>query len=610
MNTQLTEYLDHLASYHGIRPFLAVESGSRAWGFDSPDSDYDVRFLYCHPHHRYQAVTAVEESITPAIDGLLDFEGWEVRKAARLLRKSNGSLLEWLHSPIVYHSQEDLVTEWRELAQKHFSPYDLSNHYRGLLTGMWKGKLQGQTARPKDYLYALRSVACALWVIEEKLIPPVAFDQAKQILPPSLGSELNELLRLKKETGEAHQGQRFERVDAWLEQQIEQLPDRINQLPKPVFPEAPVNQLIRHSLRKPDSLLVKDFNLSLARKPSHLLLDVVAGSHAFGTNVASSDLDLKGIFHVPSSALLGLDRIDQVSDDRNDETYYELGRFIELLLKNNPTALEILGSPDDCIRYRHPVLNALKPELFLSKLCAKSFGGYAMTQVKKARGLNKKIVNPQPEVRYPLSHFCYVLEDQGSLPLVEWLSCRSIEPEQCGLTAVNHAPNTYALFVQTSSEKADYRGIFSPKDADRLLCSSVAKEAQPVAWMHCNVDSFRAHCKAHREYWKWVEERNESRFATNTEHGRGYDSKNMMHTLRLLDMAYEIATEGKVIVRRPNADELLKVRAGEYPYETLLARAERRLEEVEQAFIESDLPERPSSTMANELLISLREELN
>jgi hypothetical protein len=107
------------------------------------------------------------------------------------------------------------------------------------------------------------------------------------------------------------------------------------------------------------------------------------------------------------------------------------------------------------------------------------------------------------------------------------------------------------------------------KSNGALVCCSVPRDAKPIGWLHCNHDAFRAHCKAHREYWVWVGIRNAERYQTNSEHGRGYDSKNLMHTLRLLEMAAEIATEGTLRLRRANREWLLRVRAGESDYETL-----------------------------------------
>ena len=347
-----------------------------------------------------------------------------------------------------------------------------------------------------------------------------------------------------------------------------------------------------------------ELNLERIRQKDLLLLDARSGSHAYGTDTLQSDEDFRGVFAMPNSFHTGLEHIDQLSDEKEDQQFFELTRFFHLLVKNNPTALELLYTPEDCIRYKHPAFDLLTKELFLSKLCEQSFAGYAVAQIKKARGLNKKIVNPQPEKRKHLREFCYVLQGQGSQPLEEWLKENKVSEADCGLVAVSHAVGTYALFHDM---RIDYRGIFSPKDDAAVLCSSVPFDAKPIAWMSCNSDSFRAHCKAHREYWDWVSKRNESRYQTNASHGRGYDSKNMMHTLRLLDMAIEIAEEKTVHVRRPNAEWLLQVKSGVFEYKYLLELAEQRLEQVKTSFQKSDLPEEPDFYLCNELLVQVRE---
>lgn len=343
--------------------------------------------------------------------------------------------------------------------------------------------------------------------------------------------------------------------------------------------------------------------LDLARIREHDLLffDTLSGSHSYGTNTDQSDEDYRGLFIMPSSFHAGLESIEQVADEKNDQVYYELTRFFQLLAKNNPTALELLYAPQDCIRYQHPAFSLIKRDSLLSKLCEQSFAGYAVAQIKKARGLNKKIMSPEPEQRKHLRDFCFILEGQGSQRLAHWLEDKGLEEKDCGLVAVNHAPGTYALF---HSKDENYRGIFSPKDDAAMLCSSVPLEAKPIAWIACNLDAFKAHCRSHREYWEWVSKRNENRYQTNASHGRGYDSKNMMHTLRLLDMAFEIATEEIVRVRRPNSDWLLRVKNGDYEYEELLSLAEQRLEDVKAAFAKSKLPDSPDrNAIARNLLI-------
>jgi predicted nucleotidyltransferase len=582
----------------------ACESGSRAWGFASPDSDFDVRFLFRRPSREYLAVTDGMESVELPLDEDLDFAGWDVRKAAALLGKSNGALVEWLHSPIVYRAEPGFLERWRATAREVFSVKPSVDHYRGLAKQMLRVKLVGEEVRPKDYLYALRAILAARWVLDDRGPPPVPFVDLLPVATNEIRSLLPSLLERKATTAESARPERWEVLDTYLHSSLEEIETAVAHRSSPPPDRAILDRLLRRTLRGPGESH-SAWTLDRVRQRDTLLFDAIGGSHAYGTALPGSDEDRRGVFLAPKSFLLGLDHIDQVSDDRHDQTYYELGRFFELLLKNNPNALELLGIPDDCVRFRHPLFARISPGMFLSKLCARTYGEYAMGQIQKARGLNKKIVNPQPEERQSLLSFCFVPEGQGSIPVLRWMSERGLSPRECGLTAVRNAADLFAVYYEPG---AAYRGLVSPKDPDALLFSSVAQEAQPIAWMAFNENAFRAHCKAHREYWEWVALRNEERFTNNIEHGRGYDSKNLMHTVRLLAMADEIAREGVLRVRRPDREALLKIRAGEFPYEALVDQAEAMLASMRDHFSASSLPDEPDRDQANELLIELREE--
>lgn len=598
---EIHQLLERIERERGIRILYACESGSRAWGFASPDSDYDIRFIFARPEHAYLSVQEGLESIDLPLEGDLDAGGWDLRKAVRLLGKSNGALVEWLHSPIVYRDESGFRGRWQEAAGAVFSPRASADHYRGLAKQMVLGKLDGDRVRAKDYLYALRAVLSAKWVGEGKGIPPVPFGEMVPTAPQAVRDLVPELLAHKARTSEGELMSRIPALDEFLRDFLKGVVP-LDQGPGDI---SVLDRLLRAEIRRPVAVLVpSDFTLERIRQPDLLLLDSVAGSKAYGTAIEGSDEDRRGVFVVPRSFLAGLDEIEQVADERSDQVYYEVGHFVSLLLKNNPNALELLAMPEDCIRHRHPLFRLLDPEVFLSKLCAKTFGEYAMGQIRKARGLNKKIVNPQPEQRLPMLDFCHVPEGQGSVTVLVWLAGKGIAPEQCGITAVQHATGVFAIYRDAG---AGYRGLVSPRDPDTLIFSSVPKEATPVGWMHFNQDAFRAHCKAHREYWEWVGQRNEERYATNVEHGRGYDSKNLMHTLRLLEMAGEIAREGVLRIRRPNRDFLLRVRSGEFEYEELVARAEEQMADVVSAFEKSTLQEKPERDRVNRLLVEIRE---
>jgi predicted nucleotidyltransferase len=597
---EINTLLSRIGATHGVRIVYAVESGSRAWGFASPDSDYDIRFIFIRQAESYVSVQEGLESIDLPLEGELDAGGWDLRKAARLLGKSNGALVEWLHSPIVYRDENGFRERWQAMAREIFSPRASSDHYRGLAKQMALGKLRSERVRAKDYLYALRAVLAAKWIAESHSIPPVPFADLFGTAPLGIQSLIPELLEHKTRTAECERMERIPELDAFLHEFLES----VTTLPQGSGDFASLDRLLRSEIRRPIELLRSaDFTLERIRHPDLLLLDTVAGSHAYGTAIEGSDEDRRGVFVAPRSFIAGLDAIEQVADERSDQVYYEVGHFVSLLLKNNPNALELLAMPEDCIRFRHPLFELLKPEIFLSKLCAKTFGEYAMGQIRKARGLNKKIVNPQPEKRLALLDFCHVPQGQGSVPVLEWLSERNIDPRQCGLTSVQHAAGMFAIYHDLA---AGYRGLVSPKDPDTLIFSSVPREAEPIGWMQFNHDAFRAHCKAHREYWEWVGQRNEERYTTNAHHGRGYDSKNLLHTIRLLDMAGEIAREGVLRIRRPNREYLLRVRSGEFDYEDLVSCAEDRLAEVIAAFGESTLPDQPDRGQVNRLLVEIR----
>ncbi len=129
----------------------------------------------------------------------------------------------------------------------------------------------------------------------------------------------------------------------------------------------------------------------IIKEPQHLLLKCIGGSRAYNLSLPHSDTDIKGIFVLPRKELYVLTYTEQVSNDTNDEVYFEVGRFIELLSKNNPNILELLSTPDKSVLYRHPLIELIRPEDFLSRLCLDTFAGYAKTHVKKARDLNKKM---------------------------------------------------------------------------------------------------------------------------------------------------------------------------------------------------------------------------
>ncbi len=336
-----------------------------------------------------------------------------------------------------------------------------------------------------------------------------------------------------------------------------------------------------------------------------IVFECISGSKAYGLDLPHSDTDIKGVFILPKDIFYSLDYIPQVSNESNDEVYYELRRFFELLAKNNPTLLEMLGTPEENILYRHPIFEEVKPEIFLSKLCKETFAGYAAAQIKKARGLNKKIVNPIAPERKTILDFCYVPYKQGAVKVQEWINLQSKKQENCGLVKIPHMPNVYHLFYDETGELG-YKGIMRKDNSNDISLSSVDKNAIPLTVMTFNLDGYTKYCGDYKNYWDWVEKRNNERYQNTISHGKNYDAKNMMHTFRLLDMAEEIALHRKIIVKRPNREHLLKIRAGEFEYEALVQEAEIKLQKIENFYKERDLQEVPDYNKINDLLVKIR----
>ncbi|GAB2869105.1 DNA polymerase beta superfamily protein [Hymenobacter ruber] len=345
------------------------------------------------------------------------------------------------------------------------------------------------------------------------------------------------------------------------------------------------------------------------RRQNLILFEAISGSRAYGTNLPHSDTDLKGVFILPEDQFFGLDYIPQIANETNDEVFYELRRFVELLLKNNPTVLELLGTPADCVIYKHPLFEQFQAADFLSKLCRQSFAEYAVAQIRKARGLNKKINHPEPPARKSVLDFCYVTAGAGAQPATDWLARHSYETAQCGLANVPHLTDLYALFIDaTPGRTLGYRGLVRDAETSQdVLLSAVPKGEEPVAYLSFNRNGYSTYCRVFREYWEWVEKRNAERYQNTVQHGKNYDAKNMLHVFRLLQMAEEIAETGQLHVRRPNREFLLQIRRGEFEYEQLVADADQLVTKVEAAFANSALPDAPDRAAAEQLLRQVRQ---
>jgi len=337
-----------------------------------------------------------------------------------------------------------------------------------------------------------------------------------------------------------------------------------------------------------------------------ILFECIHGSRAYGLATKDSDTDIKGVFYLPKTDFYGFSEVTQVANESNDIVYYELGRYLDLLSKNNPNIMDMLNAPEDCILYKHPLMDLIKADTFLSKLCAETYGNYALSQIKKAKGLKKKIVNPVDKERKGVLDFCYVVKGQGSISIHQFLEENSLDQSDCGLSKIPHMHETYSLYY---SKSEPFKGIVHKSTANEVSLSSIPKNMEPVATMSFNLSGYSAYCKEYKEYWAWVEKRNDKRYENTMSHGKNYDAKNMMHTMRLLNMAEEIGKYGELNVKRPDRDYLLDIKFGKYEYNDLVKTAEEKSKQINQIFEDSPLPDAPDRSLVEQLLIQMREEL-
>lgn len=347
-------------------------------------------------------------------------------------------------------------------------------------------------------------------------------------------------------------------------------------------------------------------NIEELKERGLIIFECISGSKAYGLDTSESDTDIKGVFLMPKPDYYGLNYISQVSNLTNDIVYYELGRFMKLLSVNNPNILELLNSPESVVINKHPLLEEVKSEMFLSKLCKETFGKFAFSQIKKAKGLNKKIVNPMEKERKSILSFCYVNSEEGSIPLLKLLDLNNWEQKDCGLVNVPHMKNIYGLY---HNPNCDFKGIIRNSDSNDVNLSSIPIEEKQIGLLYFNKDGYSTYCKKYKEYWNWVEERNEERYKKTKAHGKNYDAKNMMHVFRLLDMAIEIGKEKAVKVKRPNRDFLLDIKNGKFEYDELLKMAGEKQAEIEEVFLNSTLPDKPNLVEISILAYRLREKL-
>lgn len=330
-----------------------------------------------------------------------------------------------------------------------------------------------------------------------------------------------------------------------------------------------------------------------------IIMEAVVGSQSFGLATETSDIDCRGVFVLPLNLRLEFDAIDQIADERNNEVYWELGKFIQLFNNGNPSSLEFLFSPEHCIRRGHEWFEYFRsrPINYLNMHCKDTFVKYAQGQLHRAYGLNKKVFDPQPEAPPQLLDYCYtVTPNGGSMPIKRWLSEQTIKNQKWYATAaIDHIDNGFAVYCQedcSESSRWAYGIVRDETSACDVQTCSIPKGVPMCAIMVFNKNAFSHACRKHTEYWQWVKSRNEERYANTVAQGKGYDAKNVMHCIRLLMTARDIAGKHVLTVdRTAERDYLLGIKAGNLTYDEVVKLGNDLCDEVNELFDRSGLPE-------------------
>lgn len=233
MRKKIIEELNKIEKEENIKILLAIESGSRAWGFAGSDSDYDVRFIYVRDKDFYLRLDTTKDVLEYSINDLLDINGWDLSKTLKLLYSSNPTLFEWLESPIVYKTTPE-IKELKEVSKKYFSKVKMVNHYYHVAKEHYDNYIRNTNEiKLKKYFYVLRALSSAKYVLENNINPLVKFDNLRKIgIPSEYNKIIDELLNIKISNSEKKTILRNEKLDYYIENELSRLDEIIHNFKK------------------------------------------------------------------------------------------------------------------------------------------------------------------------------------------------------------------------------------------------------------------------------------------------------------------------------------------------------------------------------------------
>lgn len=319
-------------------------------------------------------------------------------------------------------------------------------------------------------------------------------------------------------------------------------------------------------------------------KSGWIIYKCIRGSQAYGLATPKSDIDYAGIYIQPTNQILRGDYIPQISDEKSDIIYYEIERFIELACKGNPNVLDLLATSSEHVVFESPLFKKYFPDLslYLTKQLRHTFTGYAMTQIKKAKGFNKKHNWDKDKVtRKGVLDFCYcLLEREKSVRFKKWkeiINSREneytlpINENTIGLSKVNNFPGVYSMYFL--GLKGGIIRILG-NESNEVQVRDIPKDSDFLGYLQFDKNAYSTHCKTYREYQDWILKRNPVRHENNLKGEQGFDKKNMQHCIRLLLTAKDIAEKKQLIIQRPEREYLLSIKHGEIGYNEILEKAE------------------------------------
>lgn len=232
MKETIQQKLLELEQTENIKILYACESGSRAWGFASPDSDFDVRFIYTRQLNHYLSIAEKTDVVGLPVNEVLDIGGWDIKKVLKLFLKSNAPLYEWLQSPIVYSEDDNFAKELQGLMSAYFSQRSAANHYLSMATNTLRDDLQGDQVKLKRYFYALRPALACLWIVEKQTVPPMEFEPLRILITdPVVQKLIDNLLDRKKDADEKALIEPIAMLNNWLSETLDYCKERVPSLP-------------------------------------------------------------------------------------------------------------------------------------------------------------------------------------------------------------------------------------------------------------------------------------------------------------------------------------------------------------------------------------------